>query len=108
MTTVAARGGPGQLPGALWPGGNLAVPPTPLVSVEYSGLSLVDAKGRRFEVGQAQQELTQFGPQGWTYAITVAFRTTAEGAGEPARLVFTGSRPTMIEVPFTLKDVPLP
>ena len=32
----------------------------------------------------------------------------AEGAGEPAKLVFTGSRPAMVEVPFTLKDVPLP
>jgi len=80
----------------------------PLGTSEFCGLSLVDAKGRKFEVGQAQQDLTQFGPQGWTYNITVAFRTTAEGMGEPAKLVFTGSRPTLIEVPFTLKDVPLP
>ena len=98
----------GPAPLGVWVGGNQPLPSTPLGTTEFSGLTLVDAKGRRFEVGQAQQELTQFGPQGWTYNITVAFRTTAEGMGEPAKLMFTGSRPAMVEVPFTLKDVPLP
>jgi len=88
--------------------GNAPVPTPPLGTSEFNGLALVDVQGRRFEVGQAQSELTQFGPQGWTYNITVTFRTTAEGAAEPAKLLFTGSRPTMIEVPFTLQDVPLP
>jgi hypothetical protein len=112
-TTVVARGG---LPVPMAAGRGMVLqqmvassgPGTPPGSTEFCGLALEDAKGRRFEVGQAQQELTQFGPQGLTYAITVAFRTTAEGAGEPAKLVCTGSRPAIIEVPFTLKDVPLP
>lgn len=89
-------------------GANHPLLSAPLGTSEFDGLSLVDTKGRKFEVGQAQKELTQFGPQGWTYNIAVAFRTTAEGMGEPAKLMFTGSRPTMVEVPFTLKDVPLP
>jgi hypothetical protein len=103
--TVVARG---PAPPGVWFAGNLPLPAAPVGTTEFCGLSLLDSKGRRFEIGQAQQELTQFGPQGWTHNITVAFRTTADGAAEPAKLMFTGSRPTMVEVPFTLKDVPLP
>ena len=41
-------------------------------------------------------------------AIAETGATSAKDAGEPAKLVFTGSRPTTVDVPFTLRDVPLP
>src|SRR5262249_10361969 len=74
----------GPAPVGVWMGGNAPLPTTPLGTTDFCGLSLVDGKGRKFEIGQAQQDLTQFGPQGWTYNISVAFRTTAEDMGEPA------------------------
>src|SRR5262249_30657083 len=84
-------------------------PPQAPGTFEYGGLSLLDAKGRPFEIGPAQQDSTGFGPQqGWTQSLHVTFLTKADGAAEPAKLVFTGSRPTLIEAPFTLKDIPLP
>jgi hypothetical protein len=42
-----------------------------------------------------------------SYAATVIFRANDNAHGEPAKLVFRGSRPMQVEVPFVLNDVPL-
>jgi hypothetical protein len=76
-------------------------------TTEYHGLALEDAKGRRFTAPKGVQEMGQFGPDGSTMRITVTFRPTEPGQ-EPARLVFTATRPATIDIPFIVKDVPLP
>jgi hypothetical protein len=66
-------------------------------------LTLYDARGRPFRLttgdfladGNSQQK-----------SFTLIFQPT-EGQGEPARLVYTERRTTLIEVPFVLKNVPL-
>lgn len=71
------------------------------------GLSLLDTKGQPFQLAgnplrqwkinnnQVSQELTlQFKPQ--------------PGQAEPAKLVHAGTRAVVVEIPFSLTDVPLP
>jgi hypothetical protein len=66
--------------------------------------ALLDDKGKPLEVVRA----TNTGKRaGSARELELAFRP-AEGQGEPARLVYTGRRTSIIEVPFTLKNVPLP
>ena len=112
---VVANRGPVQIQGQgvviqrmVIMGGVAPLPSLPAGTNEFSGLSLVDAQGRRFEIGQANQDSTQIGPQGFVYNLTVVFRTSARDFTEPAKLVFTGTRPTTVEVPFVLRNVPLP
>jgi hypothetical protein len=38
---------------------------------------------------------------------TLCFRAPDKDHDEPAKLVFRGTRPVQIDVPFVLKDVPL-
>lgn len=64
----------------------------------FSGLTLLDAKGQTVPLMQAQVN-----PQG-EYVLT--FRPRPDQA-EADKLVFSGSRTVMVEVPFTLKDVPV-
>jgi hypothetical protein len=40
--------------------------------------------------------------------FTISYDPTKEQAAGPIRLQFTGRRLTVIEVPFTLRNVPLP
>jgi hypothetical protein len=42
-----------------------------------------------------------------THEVTFIF-TPQPGQGEPAKLVYTTTRPATVEIPFTLNDVPLP
>jgi hypothetical protein len=79
----------------------------PAGGTDYQGLSLEDAQGRRLTVVRGTHEVKFLTPQTYACQITAVFRPTAAGA-EPARLVLTAMLPATIEVPFTLKDVPLP
>jgi hypothetical protein len=82
------------------------IPAVPNGTTEYQGLSLQDAKGRRFSVTRGMFEMNRFTQDGAVYQFTAVFKP-AEAGQEPARLVLTASRPAMIEIPFTVRDVPL-
>jgi hypothetical protein len=96
---VILRAGPG-------PSGQL--PALPSGTTENIGLSLEDARGRRFAVARGGSlESQRFGVDGGVYQFTTVFKPV-EKDQEPIRLVFAATRPATIEVPFALKDVPLP
>ena len=82
------------------------VRPIPPGSTEYQGLSLEDSTGRRFTATKGVAEPSHFGQDGSTLRVSVTFHPPAKGQ-EPARLVFTATRPATIDVPFVVKDVPL-
>jgi hypothetical protein len=87
-------------------GSSKAAPPfSPASGTDYEGLSLEDRHGRRLPVVGGSRELKS-APHGYSIQILASFR--AENDAEPARLVLTLPRPVLIDVPFTLKDVPLP
>jgi hypothetical protein len=66
-----------------------------------------DVKGRRFSVTKGVVETSQFGLDGATLRVSATFHPPEKGQ-EPARLTYTAARPTTIDVPFLVKDVPLP
>src|SRR5262249_40315305 len=68
----------------------------------WMGISLVDAKGKPFQ-------LTSIGQRGANQgkAQTLIFKP-AQGQGEPAKLIFTGQRTVTVDIPFKFKDVKLP
>jgi hypothetical protein len=78
----------------------------PSGTTEYQGLALEDAAGKRFTAPKGVVELSHLAQDGMTLRVTATFRP-AEKTQEPARLVFTATRPATIDVPFTIKDVPL-
>ena len=53
-----------------------------------------------------QQELTPFGLSSRELTLTV--NMNGKGNSKPAKLVLKGSRTVDVEIPFTLKNVPLP
>jgi hypothetical protein len=68
------------------------------------GLTLVDDKGQQVQPTGFQQQITR-GPNGISTQLTLTFPPQK---GEAAKLVFSGSRSATLEIPFKLKDVPLP
>lgn len=70
-------------------------------------LSLVDAQGQAFEVSGTYSSIFRGNNQGFTQEIGLVFKAK-KGQGEPAKLMYTGSRLVNVEVPFTLKNVKLP
>jgi hypothetical protein len=75
-------------------------------SAGEANLALLDAAGKRFELVDTGYTLVATG-NGVAQEIHSIYRPHA-GQGEPAQLVYTNRRTVAIEVPFTLKDVPLP
>lgn len=70
------------------------------------GLLVTDAEGKRIreDIGA----LPRFAKEGdKTMASYRATFTCRKGRGEPAKVVFLGQRLANIDIPFTLKDVPL-
>jgi hypothetical protein len=67
-------------------------------------LALVDAKGNGFRLARSSVRPTD---NSSALEYTVEFEPQA-GLTVPARLTYTGQRRVILEVPFTLKDVPLP
>lgn len=71
-----------------------------------TGLALLGPKGETFRAARAEGQAPALGiDPGGVREYTVTFQ--AEGTVEPARLVYSGRRSVLIEVPFTLKDIPL-
>jgi hypothetical protein len=104
----ALLAGAGQVPGQIvWaiPAGAKSTVNLSGAELDQEGLALHDATGQPFLLAtghyDAETELNQ--PR--TY--TLYFQPRRE-QGPPARLVFTGRRNALVEVPFVLKDIPLP
>ncbi|HEY3788253.1 MAG TPA: hypothetical protein VGL71_05320, partial [Urbifossiella sp.] len=74
---------------------------------DYQGLSIEDAAGRPFPAATGATQIVGLFADHYTVHITAIFRTPAKGS-EPARVRFAVCRPTTVEVPFALRDVPLP
>ncbi|MBV9125504.1 MAG: hypothetical protein JO112_19320 [Planctomycetes bacterium] len=71
----------------------------------FNGLSLVDAKGQGFQLVGISSMATAVGNT-VTREFTLIYQTQ-QGQGEPAKLLFAGSRLVTLEIPLVLKDVPL-
>jgi hypothetical protein len=69
-------------------------------------LSLVDAKGQKLRPERCEYESIN-NINGSTREFFLTYQPEA-GLGEPAKLIFNGRRCAVVEVPFTLRDVPLP
>jgi hypothetical protein len=78
----------------------------PAGATEFQGLSIEDGKGRRFAATRGSAEMSQFAQDGVTFKFTATFKP-ADAGQQPTRLVFTATRPATIEIPFSLKDIPL-
>jgi hypothetical protein len=75
-----------------------------------NGLTILDGKGKTLPVQMGQQQI-QFvqGPGGNAVtAIYTLICPPGKDHGEPAKVVFMGRKNLTIDIPFTLKDVPLP
>ena len=69
------------------------------------GLTLEDAKGNPIPVNIGLQYQVVDGKATTTYFLNVPM--TKDGA-EPSKLIFSGSKSVRVDVPFKLKNVPLP
>jgi hypothetical protein len=105
-----AAGAPAQAPAV-----QIQIAPAPPgggaggVSIGYggfgNGLSVLDTKGLPLELTGMQSQ-GNFAPGGkLTLEHTMVFQLKKDQ--EPAKLVLSGSRIVPVEVPFTLKDVPV-
>ncbi|MCI0461387.1 MAG: hypothetical protein L0Z62_30935 [Gemmataceae bacterium] len=68
-------------------------------------LTLLDAAGQEVPLQVTDSEVTA-GGNGMTQRLLVGFRR-AEGQPEATKLILHGRRSLLLEVPFTLRDVPL-
>jgi hypothetical protein len=75
----------------------------PVVCAEQ--LSLLDGRGRPIPL--AERVPPELDGTGKAWEFNLVYRA-GPGQGGPSRLVYTGRRSVTLEVPFTLKDVPLP
>jgi hypothetical protein len=67
-------------------------------------LSLLDEKGQAFKLTAVEQKPLE-APGAFEYQLTFQ---PPDGAAKAAKLVYLGRRRTTIDVPFVLKDVPVP
>jgi hypothetical protein len=70
-----------------------------------ASFALLDANGQSFRQEERNDSLSTNG-RSICWEIELTYRPH-EGQGEPAKLVYSGRRWVVIEVPFTLKDVPV-
>jgi hypothetical protein len=100
-------GMPGRGRGA-WAGQQLFVEEARVTGdPDYQGLRILDAAGRRFEAVAGETAITGLFPQWYTVRITALLRPPSPEV-EAAKLTFAIRRPVTIDVPFVLRDVPLP
>jgi hypothetical protein len=124
-TPGIAMAGAAAVPLALPAGGPVPPPPAPAARLpllpaapaagailmgvpannEQSEISLVDAQGKPV---QTTRHILSYrgGDKGFTHMHEFTFRLPKDQ--DTIKLVFSGRRPVTIDVPFTLKDVPLP
>jgi hypothetical protein len=72
---------------------------------ENRGLALLDDKGQPFALAAGEYQRNEDMRSAQVYTLHYQPR---KDQGEPARFVFSGRRTVVIDVPFVLKDVPLP
>jgi hypothetical protein len=81
------------------------VPLQPVYTGGFQGLNLVDDKGQSLPLRLTASSARR---NGNAFVRTFTLVSQPEkGQGDPARLLFTGSRLVTLEVAFTLKDVPV-
>ncbi|MBY0526185.1 MAG: ubiquinol-cytochrome-c reductase complex assembly factor 3 [Gemmataceae bacterium] len=71
------------------------------------GITLLNAKGQTMQLVQTPSRTFKLANMVATHELTLVFKPQ-EGQGDPARLVYSTARIVTLEVPFTLRDVPLP
>jgi hypothetical protein len=81
--------------------------PAAVTGTDYQGLSIEDAAGRAFPAAMGATEITGLFQDHYTVHVMAIFRPPVIGA-EPARVRLAVQRPTTVDVPFVLRDVPLP
>jgi len=80
------------------PGGVLADP---------MGLSLLDDQGRPFQLIDVPRRRSTITNKGVVHELTLHFKPN-DGQRQPAKLVYSTMRVVTLEIPFVLKDIPLP
>ena len=75
-----------------------------------NGLSIQDAKGNALplQMGPQQFRVVGGGAANAFIATYTFLCTPGKDQGEPAKLVYHGRKSVQVDIPFTLKDVPLP
>jgi len=68
---------------------------------------LLDAQGRAYHLAENLPQGIHLSQAGIAHQVTLVYRP-APGQKDPARLVLRGQQLVVFEVPFTLKNVPLP
>lgn len=98
---IQIQGGAAVGPGG--PGGVVFVGP-------INGLSIQDAKGNALPIQMGPQQFRVIGGGAVNaFIATYTFTCTpGKDQGEPAKLVYHGRKSVQVDIPFTLKDVPLP
>ncbi len=98
---IQIQGGAAVGPGG--PGAAMFVGP-------INGLSIQDAKGNALPIQMGPQQFRVVGGGAVNaFIATYTFTCTpGKDQGEPARLVYHGRKSVQVDIPFTLKDVPLP
>lgn len=91
-----------------WAGFHIPDPePNTVRGDEYQGLTFEDAAGKRWPVTTGMTELAGMFEQSFRARVTATFkRPTADTL--PAKLIYLVRQPTIVDVPFVLRDVPLP
>jgi hypothetical protein len=77
------------------------------ITAQDSTLTLLDAKGKSFEEKSRSNELAGMNNGILCNDVLLTYEP-AKGQSEPAQLISMGQRTVSIEIPFVLKDVPLP
>ena len=80
--------------------------PAPFVQHGFNGLTVQDEKGNALPMQPTNVQAVARGANGivWQYTFTVP---AGKDQAEPAKLVYSGTKLVTVDVPFTLKDVPV-
>jgi hypothetical protein len=73
----------------------------------YGGFNLLDAEGKPVPYVSATANLEMLPDRTYKQICNLTFKANKDQA-DSAKLVFNGSRQVTVEVPFDLKDIPLP
>jgi hypothetical protein len=101
---VRIKGG-GQAVIAIGQGGG------PILMGAVNGLAVQDDKGNTLPVQMGQQQFQMLQQPGGGNVVTAIYTLICppgKDQGEPAKLVYLGRKRVTIDIPFALKDVPLP
>jgi hypothetical protein len=81
---------------------------TETVAEDSTGLALYDSSGKRVPATTAEADALAMALRVPTPTRECTLVYTLPKSQEPARLVYTGRRNAVIDVPFTLKELPVP